>query len=295
MKNYYVSVCQYPLEQLTNWENFCKKIDILCQESLKENSKLLLLPEYFSLELCSLILEKELPAQLSALQKFHEPFLKLFSQLASRYNLYIAAGTFPVQNQKDKFFNRCYFFYPNKNYDYQDKCYLTCYEKDTELFSSADNIKCFDTQLGKIAIQICYDIELPLLTQQYFQNPPELILVPSCTETLAGLNRVVTCARARAIEQQCYVLQAGLVGKSTVCEIIDVAVSEAGIYSPSDYGFTEDGYVKRGKINYSGLYHATIQLRKLNRVKKSGAVSNFLDLQTMKKISFTIIPENINE
>ena len=57
---------------------------------------------------------------------------------------------------------------------------------------------------------ICYDSEFPLLGRAL--QDADLILVPSCTEALAGYWRVRIGAMARALEMQCVTVMASTVG-----------------------------------------------------------------------------------
>ena len=63
-------------------------------------------------------------------------------------------------------------------------------------------------------IAICYDIEFPLIAHAMARAGAELILAPSCTDTIAGANRVHVGARARALENQVYVAVAPTVGQA---------------------------------------------------------------------------------
>ena len=60
----------------------------------------------------------------------------------------------------------------------------------------------------------------------------DMILVPSCTDLPAGQTRVRQSCRARAIEGQCLVVQAPLVGAVAGCDIVDVSTGRAGHPTP---------------------------------------------------------------
>ena len=89
---------------------------------------------------------------------------------------------------------------------------MTRFENEQWLIKSGKELKCFDTEYGKIAINICYDSEFPMLARKQVEAGCVLILVPSCTDTLAGFHRVKIGCQARALENQCYVVQSLLVG-----------------------------------------------------------------------------------
>ena len=80
---------------------------------------------------------------------------------------------------------------------------MTRFENEQWLISAGDEIRVFDTDFGKIAINICYDSEFPLIARQQVEAGADLILVPSCTDTQAGFHRVRLGCQARALENQC--------------------------------------------------------------------------------------------
>ena len=68
---------------------------------------------------------------------------------------------------------------------------------------------------GGSASPICFDAEFPALVQAaQVEAGAWLILVPTCTDTLHGFNRVRLAAAARAMENQCFVVMAPTVGEA---------------------------------------------------------------------------------
>ncbi len=70
----------------------------------------------------------------------------------------------------------------------------------------------FDTDRGKIAVQICYDIEFPEVTRIALEKGAQIIFVPFWTDERYAYLRVRYCAHARCIENHVYVAIAGSVG-----------------------------------------------------------------------------------
>lgn len=58
----------------------------------------------------------------------------------------------------------------------------------------------FDTDCGRISIQICYDVEFPELSRIAAKKGAQLIFVPFNTDERMGYLRVRNCAMARCIE-----------------------------------------------------------------------------------------------
>lgn len=71
----------------------------------------------------------------------------------------------------------------------------------------------FDTPLGKVGSAICYDVRFPEMALKLRTLGAEILLYPSAFTTRTGAAHWEVLARARAIDTQCYVIMAALVGK----------------------------------------------------------------------------------
>ncbi|HCO01027.1 MAG TPA: hydrolase, partial [Methylophaga sp.] len=63
----------------------------------------------------------------------------------------------------------------------------------------------------------------------------DIIFVPFWTDTKNSYLRVRHCARARAIENECYVAITGSVGNLPKVENLDVQYAQSSVFSPSDF------------------------------------------------------------
>lgn len=278
--NVKIATAQYDISFLETWENYQQKTERWVKQAAEHGAKILLLPEYNTMELASLFTKavySSLNEQLSALQTIHADYLNLFRILAQEYHCYIQAGSFPTQIADRIYRNRAYLFMPNGDVDFQDKMMMTRFENEHWLISAGTELKCFDTEYGRIAINICYDSEFPLLARKQVEMGANLILVPSCTDTVAGYHRVKIGCQARALENQCYVVQACLVGEAAWSPAVDVNVGAAGIYTPVDYGFPDDGVLAMGEFNTPQWVYATIDLQNCETVRAEGQVFNYRD------------------
>ena len=159
---------------------------------------------------------------------------------------------------------------------------MTRFENEQWLIKGGKELKCFDTEYGKIAINICYDSEFPLLARKQVEAGCVLILVPSCTDTLAGYHRVKIGCQARALENQCYVVQASLVGDAAWSEAVDVNVGAAAIYTPVDRGFPDNGILSEGTFNAVQWVIAEISPNDCETVREQGQVFNYRDWPLQK-------------
>ena len=137
---------------------------------------------------------------------------------------------------------------------------------------------------GKVGVAICYDSEFPFIVRKQVEAGAQVILVPSCTDTLAGFYRVHLSCRARALENQCYVVQACTIGEAPWSTIIDKNVGCAGIYSPIDTGFPNDGLLALGELNQPQWVVHQLIPQYLDQVRHVGQVLNHQDWRLQQQM-----------
>jgi predicted amidohydrolase len=275
-----IATAQYPIEFLGSWQAYTEKVQRLVGEAAAQGARLLVLPEYASLELASLFSRQvysSLPAQLEAVQELFPHFLALFGELARRHDAYLLAGTFPVRLEDGSYRNRAYLFGPEGKRGFQDKRVMTRFENERWRIQAGMDTKVFDTPMGHLAINVCYDSEFPLIARAQVAAGASVVLVPSCTDTLAGYHRVRIGCQARALENQCYVIQSCTVGEAPWSEAIDVNVGCAAVYTPADCGFPDDGILAIGQMNRAQWVFADLQPKLIEQVRREGQVFNYRD------------------
>ena len=275
-----IATAQYDISFLENWQQYQSKVERWVIEAVEQDAKILLFPEYASMELASLFGEavySSLSKQLAAMQSLLDDYLDLYRTLAKKYRCIIQSGTFPVKTASGAYRNRAYLFMPDGQVDYQDKLMMTRFENEQWLIHKGEQLRCFDTEYGKIAISICYDSEFPLLARKQAEAGANLILVPSCTDTVAGYHRVKIGCQARALENQCYVVQSSLVGEAPWSEAVDINIGAAAIYTPVDRGFPDNGILAVGRINAVQWIIAEVSLSACDAVREQGQVFNYRD------------------
>ncbi len=272
-----IAVAQYPIQfhnSFLDWQKF-----VFDFSKPAENCQLLVFPEYGSLDLTSLLTEEErkLENQIYFLQKHLKNFLDTFSDLAKKRNQVILAPSFPII-ENNKAFNRAFLFNSKGVMGFQDKYKMTRFEKEQWIVSSSMNPQiCFETDFCLLGTTICYDSEFSNLAKTFAHQGAHLLLVPSCTETLHGMNRVQIGARARALENQFYVAVAPTVGEAKWSPAVDVNTGQALVCGPPDLGFPENGILSLGEINKPCWVEAEIDTNKIETVRKNGAVLNYQD------------------
>lgn len=283
-----IAAAQYDIGFLENWLNYRQKIERWVEGAVRQDAGILLFPEYGSMELASLLgpeIYSSLSRQLEAMQSMLDDYLALFQDLAQQYGCYIQSGTFPARMPDGTYRNRAFLFMPDGRVDYQDKLMMTRFENEQWFIHRGQELKCFETEYGKIGINICYDSEFPLLARQQVEAGANLILVPSCTDTLAGYHRVKIGCQARALENQCFVVQSPTVGAAPWSEAVDVNIGAAAVYTPVDRGFPDDGILAIGELNAVQWVIAEISLGEIQMVRENGQVFNYRDWPLQTNVS----------
>lgn len=280
MSAFLLATAQYDISFFNQWDEFADKLERWVAGAARQGAKLLVFPEYGSMELASLFGEdvyRDLQKQLHAMQTLLPQWHALHETLAKRYEVVILASSFPTQQSDGRFVNRANLFGPNGLLGYQDKLMMTRFENEQWYISGSDKINVIDTPLGRIGIHICYDSEFPMIAHQQVAAGADLLLVPSCTDTQAGFHRVRLGCQARALENQCYVVQSPTVGHAPWSEAVDINTGRASVYTPVDYGFPDDGILVQGADQQAGWVYATIDLTAIARIRDEGQVFNYRD------------------
>ena len=275
-----VAAAQYGVEFLDSWQAYANKIAYLVEEAAAGGAQILVFPEYACLELASLFpveVYSHLHQQLESLQELLPNFLHLHRALAERHGVYLVASSFPVQLTGGAYRNRAFFCSPNGECDFQDKLMMTRFENELWHISPGDKLKVFPTAWGPVGVGICYDNEFPLIGRRQVELGAQIILAPSCTDTIAGYHRVRIGCQARALENQCYVAMAPVVGQVDWSAAMDIHIGAAGIFTPVDVGFPGDGILCQGEMNRPQWLIAELDLRLLEEVRHNGQVLNHRD------------------
>ena len=247
-----VAVAKYPIGAPRDFAQFAGKQAHLVEEAARAGAEVVVLPEYLSLELAATFdasISGHLLPSLKATQVYREQWLVLFTQLARQHRLHLVAGSFLLAHGEERYRNRSDWFTPHGAHGWQDKLQLTGFEKYTRVIESGDALKVFQVGGVRAAVAVCYDSEFPLPVRAQCEAGARLLLVPSCTDTDAGANRVRVGCLARALENRMFVAQSVTAGEAPWSPALDVNTGEATIYAPMDFGLPSDGIVAQTRGN----------------------------------------------
>lgn len=287
-----VAASTYPIETPVSFEAYAQKQARWVEAAAEQRAQLLLFPEYATVELTSVLpaaMRGTLAQELEGLQAHLPALLDTFSALARKHQVYILGPSFPERDAASgRYYNRVRLHAPSGELATTDKLQMTCFESDDWGISPGPEQRVFETSLGVLGVAICYDSEFPLFVRRQVDLGAGLILVPSCTDTLAGYHRVSLSCRARALENQCYVLHASTAGAVPGSLTLDQNRGAAGIYGPVDVGFADDGVIARGALDTPGWVMADLDLAALARVREAGQVRNHRDWSTPGHLSGSV-------
>jgi len=274
-----VAACQYPIEPVGSMAAWAQKLERLVGEAAQGGAQLVVFPEYAAMELVSALprpVQADLRLQLEHLQELLGEYRATCARLARRYCVYLLAGSFP-ERVGDEFRNRAWLYGPSGEGGHVEKLQMTRFEREQWGMTRGDGGVVFDTELGMIGVAICYDSEFPRRVGRLVERGARIILVPGCTEARSGYWRVRIAAQARALENQCYVVQAPTVGSAPWAIALDENRGAAGVYGPPDKGFPPSGVVAMGELDQPGWVLADLDLALVEAVRLDGEVLNHRD------------------
>jgi predicted amidohydrolase len=146
------------------------------------------------------------------------------SSKSKQYQMMVIAGSIPIQAKgRDRPHARCLVFDDsgvqiaayNKihlfDVDLPDK--QNYKESATYLAGEVTEMKVVETSLAKLGLSICYDLRFPELYRMFAVQGVEIVMVPSAFTATTGQAHWRTLLRARAIENQTFVMAAAQVGR----------------------------------------------------------------------------------
>jgi len=280
-----VASTQYFIRPVKSFREFADQVAGLVGTAADYKARLMVLPEYFTVQLLTLgDLKKPIEEQVRDLAEQTPAFLELMSGLARKYGLYIVAGSIPGRGANGELHNDSHVFGPSGAHDFQGKLHMTRWEKEEWFVSPRKRLNVFETEFGRMAVAICYDVEFPEIARAAARRGCDILVVPSCTDERQGYLRVRYCAQARAIENQMFVIQACTVGSLPMVPAVSLNYGQAAIYTPSDFFFARDGILAEGAVNSEMMVVGVLELDELRDSRERGTVLPLRDSQTTAEV-----------
>ncbi|MDQ2928333.1 MAG: carbon-nitrogen hydrolase family protein [Pseudomonadota bacterium] len=188
----------------------------LVEKAAGEGAGLAVLPEYFC------FMGKGDRDKLAIAESFGDgPIQQTLADTARRHHLWLVGGTLPIRSDVDGYaMNANLVFSPDGECVARyDKIHLFRYDNGREKYDEGRTLKAGATPFAfaagewRVGLSVCYDLRFPELYRALMQPPCDLICVPSAFTYPTGAAHWEVLLRARAIENQCYVVAAAQGGR----------------------------------------------------------------------------------
>lgn len=275
-----VRVCgiQYALRPVADFAAFAAQVENYVDVGDDYDADVIVFPELLAVQLLSCLRPGFPPpeAMRELAERFTADYEGLFLHLSRKYDRIIVAGTHP-RFVDGKLQNVASIFVPGHGPVHQPKLHLTPTERNVWHFEPGQEIHVIDTDFGRMGVSICYDVQFPEVARIQAEQEVQLLVVPYLTDDRRGYSRVTTCARARAVENQIYVVTAGMVGSLPLITDLTAQYAQSGVYTPSDYPFPMDGIATEAAPNSEMVLVGDIDLAILDQTRARGSVLNHQD------------------
>jgi predicted amidohydrolase len=275
MSRFTLATAQYPIDQLQGWGQYVDKITAWVSQAAEGGAKLAVFPEYGAMELAAYAQDAQggsvagdLAASLAAVAGQIARLDALHRGLAVRFGLHILAASTPCALPDGRIVNRARLFTPHGRMGHQDKLVMTRFEAEQWGVAAGDPV-----------VNV-FDTEFPLIARAAMEQGAQLLLVPSCTDSAQGYWRVRIGSQARALEGQCYVVQACTVGAAPWSAAVDANHGAAGVYGPPDAGLAAagaDGVLALGSMDAAAWVFCEVDLDGVGQLRRQGQVLNLRD------------------
>jgi nitrilase len=179
----------------------------LLAEAAASGAELVTLPEYWPI-----MGMKDADKVAHAEEPGAGPIQQFMANAAREHGIWLIGGTLPlVSGEAGKVLNTTLVYDPQgKPVARYDKIHLFGFTRGSESYNESATIVpgasvgMFDAPFGRVGLSVCYDLRFPELYRA--MGTCALIVVPAAFTHTTGMAHWEVLLRARAIENQCYVL-----------------------------------------------------------------------------------------
>ena len=269
-----LGVVQWQMRRFASFDEFMQQAEFFVDTVSDYGADIVLFPELFNAPLISRY-EGMSPADaMRALSEYTVPMREKMGEMALTYNINIVTGSVPELDDNGHLYNVCYLCRRDGTWDSQYKLHVTPEEQFAWGLTGGDNLKVFDTDVGKIGVLICYDVEFPELARLQAAKGMKILLVPFWTDTRNAYLRVRCCAQARAIENECFVAISGSVGNIPKVETMGIQYSQAAVFTPSDFSFPRDAIAAEATPGVETTLITDLDMNQIKELRAKGSVRN---------------------
>jgi nitrilase len=185
----------------------------LIANAAAEGAEIIVLPENFAL------MGHDETDKLAIRESQGEGEIQRFlSQQAKKHSVWIVGGTIPMKTEDDSRIRAACLLFNDQGEQVAryDKIHLfdVSLPDSSEHYIESESIEpgadpvVVDTPFGKLGLAVCYDLRFPELFRDMLDRGMEVLAIPSAFTAITGKAHWEALLRARAIENQCYVIAA---------------------------------------------------------------------------------------
>lgn len=202
--------------QMTSGPNIQANLDEaakLIDQAASQGAKLIVLPENFSQ---MPLTEKERVA--NAEEPGRGLVQGFLSNQAAKHHIWIVGGTIPLKSEIEGKAYSSLLVYNDKGEQVAryNKIHMfdVLIEEKNEIYNESastvagEEVVVVDSPFGRLGLSVCYDLRFPELYRLMVDKGMEVCIIPSAFTAFTGQSHWEPLIRARAIENQCYVIAA---------------------------------------------------------------------------------------
>ncbi|MEO7802014.1 MAG: nitrilase-related carbon-nitrogen hydrolase, partial [Ginsengibacter sp.] len=193
------------------WEDKQANLDMLAEKinGIPEKTEIVVLPEMFS---------TGFSMKAEALgEEMNGETISWMSRMSTQKKIILTGSV--IIKQDYKFYNRLIWMLPNGEYGYYNKRHLFAYARENQFYTAGNKRLITQVKGWKLNTQVCYDLRFPVWARQSFKKAENdspafeydiLMYVANWPAVRAMAWK--TLLKARAIENQCFVIGLNIVG-----------------------------------------------------------------------------------
>ncbi|MFB6456055.1 GNAT family N-acetyltransferase [Chitinophaga sp. Hz27] len=273
-----IGLVQWQMRDYGSMEGFLQQVEYFIDAVSDYGSDFVVFPELFNAPLMAEFNQLDPAGAIRGVARYTEQIREAMLAHAVSYNVNIVSGSMPIVID-ELLYNISYLCRRDGTYEQYLKIHPTPSEVQAWGIKGGSEIKVFDTDCGKVGIQICYDVEFPEPSRILADQGMQILFVPFMTDTQHAYNRVRFCAQARAIENECYVAISGCIGNLPKVNNMDLQYAQSCVLTPSDFQFPVTGIKADATPNTEMVVIADVDLVLLKELHTFGSVQTRKDIR----------------
>ncbi|MED6184965.1 Deaminated glutathione amidase, chloroplastic/cytosolic [Stylosanthes scabra] len=189
----------------------------LVKEAASAGAKLLCFPEAFS------YVGAKDGDSVSIAEPLHGPLMQKYCSLARESSIWLSLGGFQERGSDDEHLCNTHVVVDDAGEIRSSYRKIHLFDvdvpggrvyKESKFTEAGKDVVAVDSPIGRLGLTVCYDLRFPEIYQLLrFQHGAQVLLVPSAFTKVTGEAHWEILLRARAIENQCYVIAAAQAGE----------------------------------------------------------------------------------